>query len=314
MYSRSTLFLAAAIFAGSAASAGASDVYEGDLKGSIKDNAIETILVPEAVEIPETMSWYLRGDIGYGVSSSTDISTNTPGVFGPDDKEAYSFGFGRYLSPNLRTDFTFDYRNDDKIYQLSGNFTESIFRPGTVTIPNTLTADPNDTIDVQDIIRFDVNSTGSEVISFQDHTLLANLYYDIGQFGIFRPYVGGGVGVSIYEIETSRNTSFVDCAAYSTAGNAPGVYSQLANCNIDQSDIDRANEPRGDDTVALGFSASATVGASMDISDSTKLDMNYRYTYHAGDVVTAIGGVGDTLSVGSRQEHDLRVGVRYDIW
>lgn len=314
MYSRSTLFLAAAIFTGSVTTAGAADVYQDDIRGSIKDDAIETILVPPAVEIPETMSWYIRGDVSLGIASNTEITTTVPGVFGPEEKEAYGIGFGRYLSPNLRADFTFDYRNGDKVYDQSGTFTDSIFRMGTITIPNTLTADPNDTIDVQDVIRFDINSTGSEVVSFQDHTLLANLYYDIGRYGAFRPYVGGGIGISIYEIERSRNTEFVDCTAYSTAGNPPGVYSQLANCDIDQGDIDAVTGARTTDTVALGVAASASAGVTMDVSQNTKFDMGYRFTYHAGDVVTAIGGVGETLSVGSRQEHELRVGLRYDIW
>lgn len=303
MYSRSTLFLAAAIYAGSAAAAGASDVYEEDINGSIKDNAIETILVPEAVEIPETMSWYLRADYGYRASTSADIATTLPGVISPEGSESLSVGFGRYLSPNLRIDFTGDYGNEDTIYNRAGTFVETIFRQGTVT--RIIAGTPTE---VDDLIRFNLNLEGSEVVTFRNHTIMANLYYDVGGFGRFKPYVGGGLGFSIYEINTARRVNFVDCDSFASDGAA------LVNCDIEQADADAASQDRDSTTVSVGFAASATVGASYELTQDVSLDVNYRLTYSGANVVGVVNGFEDTIDVQDKLDHDIRVGLRYDIW
>ncbi|MEL6288557.1 MAG: opacity family porin [Pseudomonadota bacterium] len=307
MFCRSTLTAAAALLLGATSLAQATEEYHAGLKGGIHDEAIETILVPEAVSMPETVSWYLRADFGYGFMTNTDIETGATGVIDPEGVESWSFGFGRYLAPNWRFDITGDFRKDEPVYKRSGTFFESFQRVGDVRVASPV--DPTQEIIVQDVITFRIETEGSETISFQNHTVLANLYYDFDKWNGFRPYVGGGLGMSIYEIETQRSVNYTNCTA--TAGPAIGP---LLNCDIEQADIARASADRAEDNLAIGWAISATAGASFELRDGWLADVNYRATYSGANIVTVVGGVGDDIDIQSKLDQEIRFGLRYELY
>ncbi|MCK0208160.1 acyloxyacyl hydrolase [Starkeya koreensis] len=123
-------------------------------------------LLARAPKIDEPSGWYLRGDIGYVVNQTPDISQLDflPAASGGALADAWLIGAGIGLRLNdlVRVDVTADYRT-------RADYTS----PG-------LTADFNAT------------------------TLLANVYVDLGTWHGFTPYVGAGAGasyVSVTDIE-----------------------------------------------------------------------------------------------------------------
>lgn len=110
--------------------------------------------------------------------------------------------------------------------------------------------------------------------------VLANLYYDILSRDRFAPYVGFGFGISY-------NKTGVRAIA-------PPVSST-----------------GGDDKTSLALSAMA--GFSYRIHNGWMLDAGYRYLY-MGDARTGIGLAPGALKIDDIQAHELRIGVRYEIY
>ncbi|MEL7542783.1 MAG: hypothetical protein AAGJ70_03315, partial [Pseudomonadota bacterium] len=141
-------------------------------------------------------------------------------------------------------------------------------------------------------------------------------YYDLDGWRGFRPYVGGGLGMAIYQIASNRTSTYVRCDATAPAAEDPitNPNGDLANCDITQEDINRAGEDRSESSTAFGWAVSATAGASYEISTGMKLDMNYRLTYSAANAVVAVGGVGQSIDIQDKFDQELRFGVRYELY
>ena len=111
----------------------------------------------------ELMSgWYLRGDIGYRFNTVGSVSAPNPITsenYG--DSLGATFGFGHKYRW-FRSDLTFDYGSP------------AYFRGNTAAA----VAQPQYT---------------SKIDSF---SMLANVYFDLGKWMGFTPYIGGGVGAS----------------------------------------------------------------------------------------------------------------------
>jgi len=304
MYSRSTLIIAAAaVVAATAASAGAAEDHQGAYGGSIKDNAIETILVPEAVEIPDTVSWYLRGDLSYGVTADVDVNSSVSGIVDPEGVTGFGVGFGRYLSPNTRLDFTFDYRRDEEVFNFSGQRTYNVTRFVDLD-GNPLTAPQ------QANYQLLINDTDFEALA--SHMALVNFYYDFDRMGRFRPYVGGGIGIAIHEVSRRRQAVVTGCTGVDP--NDPTIPVPDIGCGLlPQNDTDLAEADRNEEIIyGVGFAVAAHVGFSYELSDHVKLDAGYRVAFQSGDIATTVGI--NEISMGNRVDQEVRIGLRYDIW
>jgi opacity protein-like surface antigen len=127
---------------------------------------------------------------------------------------------------------------------------------------------------------------------------LANAYYDIGGLGRWRPYIGGGLGFSVNEVERLHQTSYATCP---TAGCLNPT-------------------PEGTDPVRSGLhytytlAAQLTAGVSYQVWDNTHLDINYRYLFVGGtDQSMWVNGRNSTVEIDDQHEHYLRAGLRWDI-
>lgn len=122
---------------------------------------------------------------------------------------------------------------------------------------------------------FDISST----------VVLANLYYDINTGHSIMPYVGVGLGWASHRTHEG----------FATVGVAPAI-------------IEAAT--------ASDLAAAFMIGFAKDISTGLKLDVGYRYLYmgdaNTGEIVGGVGS-GDPV-IEDITAHELRVGLRYDIW
>jgi len=109
---------------------------------------------------------------------------------------------------------------------------------------------------------------------------MANAYVDLGTYVGFTPYVGAGVGV-LY----SRNKLEID----------------------DEADID--DQKAVDDQYEFAYSLAA--GASYQIARNTSVDLGYQYLSSPGTEYVGLDGSDDDKGL---DYHQVRVGLRYDLW
>lgn len=249
----------------------------------------EEPVVDEYKPVEIGSGWYIRGDIGYAVRSSDTIEpyrTYNGGIYGTHAWDTarvksewdFSAGVGYRYNDWLRGDATFD--------AFRGSF------KGT-------TSDP---FSCGDPLIVTTTCASNDNAAFTAYSAMANVYADLGTFVGITPYVGAGAGVTWLNWGTLTNSSYcVDGTAACPAGAAtttthPGI---------------------GEMRLTWALMA----GASYDISKNLKLDMGYRFRkISAGDMFgfdTASRTAGATGAQGRDKgltSHDIRVGLRYEIW
>lgn len=258
--------------------------------------------VPAPAPVPETFSWYLRLDVGVGMTSgdASDHGTyglgNGGGIFDPffsaataqriswfdSSSDPYfqgGLGFGKYFSPRFRMDFTADFKTADN-YGGAGTFTyDQVMNPGAIPTGNTVTV------------------TGIDRVEVVDGVFLVNAYLDLVPRGRFTPYVGIGAGFA---------TRIIDRTHDSVEETSMGALS-------------RAWEGSNKDTqFAPAFSA--TAGLAWAITPGVVLDVNYRYTY-IGAVDTSMwitatdmAVTRSKITIEESHQHAIRAGFRVNIF
>ena len=251
--------------------------------------AADLLMEPAVIEAPEVQStggWYLRGDITYDLRS-TDGGTYYPArqMFtdvSADNAFDLGIGIGYQVNDYFRVDATADYlfksswtgTSVDTNYVCpglqaagGGSVTEG-WEPGT--------CDSTDTF----------NSTTIK--------LLANAYWDIGNYNGFTPYVGAGIGgayVKYGDITADiRSATQACCVPFTGTATYKG-------------------------TDSWRFAYALHAGFSYDLSHAWKLDLGYTYSDIAGGEIVNFGssGVPQAYDKGF-QDHVFRAGVRYQIW
>lgn len=263
-------------------------------RGSIKDY----VPVPAPAPIPDhAASWYLRADLGvgfasadpsesgvvygqnlYGPPSDTSPPFGTRSGWSEDDAEAtfsYGAGFGYYWSPSFRTDLTLEGRPERKL-RIRGTYDYAQWSNGA----------PNDNI---------VEGQTNDVAELNSGLLLFNAYFDLVRDGSLTPYVGAGVGLAVNKLER-------------TFANNEEIYNGLGDL------VDTRSTRVSDSTHDATFAAALMAGLSYSISPVSMLDLNYRYLYiGSSDLNLYINGVKSNFSTGDTHEHQIRVGLRWNI-
>ena len=227
------------------APAGAADL----MGGSLKDDPM--------VQAPARSSCYVRGDIGYGWSKDADAyywGNATQENFDSADLGDAGFGelgFGCGSGVRgLRADLTFGWHGDK---DFEGH------------IPLTVPDDPITT-------------------SVRSMTSLVNVYYDLGDWGGWVPYVGAGVGAAFHQMDM----------VYATDPSSP-------------------NPQFGDDTFDLAWQVSTGVGYRL--TDSMMLDFGYRYldmgSARSNSVDLALEN--NPILETDVAEHEIKAGIRIDL-
>lgn len=198
----------------------------------------------QKAQIDDSSGWYLRGDVGYrwnSVSSAAAVAP-FPSPTASSMNSSYAFGGGVGLKAGwIRGDVTVD-------YAMPSTYTGRILIPGDVT---------------------------GKISSID---ALFNLYFDMGTWFGFTPYIGAGVG-----------------AAYV---NTSGYQSLLAPPFGTPADNSRWN---------LAWAGMA--GISYSLSHSLAVDIGYRYL-NMGDALTASDPFG-AMTFRNVSAQEVRVGLRW---
>lgn len=120
--------------------------------------------------------------------------------------------------------------------------------------------------------------------NIQTYTAMFNMYYDLGKFGRFVPYVGAGVGIAYHrmdEVYFTENTFLT-------------------------------NRIEGNNDITFAWSLMA--GTAYQISDRAILDIGYRYS-DLGQIKSGradnAGFVNPAVKVDDLTSHEIKVGLRY---
>ena len=140
-------------------------------------------------------------------------------------------------------------------------------------------------------VRLEAEFNTFQNTDFSAAMLMGNVYADLGTYLGLRPYIGAGLGGAY--VYWDDQTSTTNCT-----GGGPSA------CVVASGN-------------AVTYAASATAGVSYKLSRSSYLDLGYRFTYlgEAGDSNgTDSFGALTTVNVGNRTNHEVRLGLRYEIW
>ncbi|MFY0612995.1 MAG: porin family protein [Hyphomicrobiaceae bacterium] len=216
---------------------------------------------------------YVRGDVGYSASSSPTVELDSPNYIAVDTADAdmdnafmgeVGIGCGSG-SRGFRGDLTLGYYSDRDVDGIKTD------RPG-------------------------VHYPGTFETKVSSMTAMANVYYDMGKFRGFVPYVGVGIGVARHRLGS---------VSFDLRNPDPlGVPANPVN-NLEGS-------------TQTNFAWSLMAGAAYQISDRTVVDFGYRYI-DMGDVESRRGNMCNTCVAGGSQDrltvdditaHEFKVGLR----
>ena len=246
---------------------------------------------PEYQPVEIGNGWYLRGDVGYAVRTSTGPVTyrtfTAPNIYGAAafDTEAITTGFNYGVGAGYR--FTDYLRADATIERINGRFagTTTSATPCLPTAPYVGTT-----------------CRSEDASSFVGGVGMVNAYADLGTISGFTPYVGAGVGLAYLRWNSLTNTTYcVDGGTVCPAGLIDVTnHTGYANWRM---------------TWAL------MAGMSYDMSKNTKIDFGYKYRSVAGgnmfnfDAASiAAGASGVQGTDGGFSQHEIKVGLRYELW
>ena len=187
-------------------------------------------------------------------------------------------GIGAYITPRLRGDITADFRSQSDL-EISTNY----------TYPS-----PNAGNTINGLVR--------ETFKTNTAVVMVNGYFDILPRGLFTPYVGAGIGFVYNDVARS---------SYKLASEVDGVGATVAQTLLANS---------GKDT-SVTLAAALMAGVSFAFDHRWVLDVGYRAQYLGGDTSSTISIVNppaapqfSKATMGDHWEHQVRVGVRFNIW
>jgi opacity protein-like surface antigen len=230
--------------------------------------------------------WYLRGDVGvnfHGPFDDTGVSEENLSNNAPlNASMAVGYTFNDYFRMEGELGFVGNYSFSNSFTtNCSGYWTElDVFGNPDTTFRNDINCEGND--DGQ-------NSLWEGMV---------NAYLDLGRFGGFRPYVGGGLGFLYSSYSGSVNNR--NCEDF----NVGDVSFVCAPDNQVDYEFD-------DTSVSLLWSLAG--GFAYDIDENWAVDVGYRYlsASEATYLSSAAGSPGEATGVSVQQ---VRVGLRYTIW
>jgi opacity protein-like surface antigen len=304
---------------------------------------------PEYTPVEIGSGWYLRGDVGYAFKQdykNTSLSVddalfyNDFARIGPLRAFSYSeheptltgsVGVGYHFNDWLRADVNVGILANNS-YSGEGHLDAGYLNPfglvnslnpavtsmpdfgclGARTVTRTtLDADGNPVgapqVSVNNDWRRDCMVNASARASAWNG--LANGYIDLGTYAGFTPYVGAGVGLLMTRTKASVGARCENSSTSQTVGNTKTDvdFTCRAPSGADYTTV--ASASKTDYDLLYGLSA----GFSYQLSKNTSLDFGYQYLNAPGVKYYAIGDGGIEQRKGIDM-HQVKVGLRYDLW
>jgi opacity protein-like surface antigen len=310
----------ALISIGASAPAQAADMG-GNGHGSMKDRGRGGTPVPAPMPVEEHYKYYVGGGVGYTLRSSGDMDLTAGGVVGGlpfggygdmSGPFVFSMFAGRYITPTLRTEIGLDLRtaqNRSRSMSYDARLNGRMDF-GTPTTPDYRTVSNNYAVDRTEDVRL------------RNNTLMLNVYYDMNRGGRFNPYFGAGVGISHLQFarNSTENAVCVDGGTHPITGLPATCWGGTTPVLPTAVGIYSSNAETG-----FGLAAALMAGLTYNLSERTHLDVGYRLMYQGAKAAVSSASLGpcgnlcgatgiSIMNVGSRVDHEIRTGLRWDLW
>ncbi len=307
----------------------AGDLSNGAADG-IRDYGSGGVPVPVPREYQETYKWYLRGDVGIGVKNAGTISNDglplaidQPGSW--TETSILSVGFGKYITPSLRAEFTMDYRPERAIEtgtqsSVLVKTTNQIGTVGQVNYTDPVTGTTYSS-GANQYVNNRYIGTLNEDIKYQNTTLLMSGFYDFNRDGKVHPYIGAGAGMALHQLN-QKGTQVYECkdsttttvAFLSTIPNVTSNVQPACNTTALGGLLQTYTYTTSAQMMGWGFAAQASAGVSFDLSPRMHWDNGYRMMWQSGHLSVASANGISTIRLNDQLNHELRTGIRWDIW
>ena len=272
--------------------------------GSIKDYRNAAVPVPAPTPAPQQANdWYVRGDLGYNFATGTSIDLSGGATANHDVGNFLDggLGFGRYITPSLRGDITFDFRPKKSVTSVPLNFNASKTQAGGA-------------VNTTDHLNYAV--TQADDSSKADQTAMFNLYYDFHSSSRFTPYIGGGLGLDFARFKRKYSQSAVCTGGYNTDdnnNNAVLATYVAGSCPTPATQVTGFSGQHY--TSSFGLAAAFTVGTAYQISNGIALDAGYRLLWEGASLGVSGNGINGSadIKISDRLDHEFRTGVRIDL-
>ena len=271
-------------------------------------------------------NWYLRGDLGVSFDEAPTISLSSisappPGLVAtPYATPAGTnwsttnftggLGAGYRFNDYLRFDATWDYRTG------AGGTRQTTlicpYAPTTGVHSQTTGLPAGNLYNTSDICN------GTTNVKQYNNAFLANAYVDLGTYGGFTPYVGGGLGLNMNVLQGSFNAyQTADGQAYAPnltpAGGFPQIWVNPQGQPISPQPAIAFGQQywsRSISSTTYTFAWALSAGFGFQLNPSATLDIGYRYL-NSGETTRLINPqTGLTLRQNNASQQ-LRVGIRY---
>ncbi|MGQ0673912.1 MAG: outer membrane beta-barrel protein [Hyphomicrobium sp.] len=292
-------------------------VAGGDWTDDGITNYNRSVPVPAPIPVPvNAAQWYLRGDLAYAAASTGSVDAlgypvDTFDYGSGDGTHSYGFGIGYYLSRSFRLEVAGDWSSERTTSRHSEGVTQSVdvVGPDHPTVVGTTSVD---TLHYSG--EYDHKST------LHSSALLINLYYDLETGSRFKPYIGGGLGLSVHRLRVTGDST-LNCQSLDRDYTPdPGVL----NPPQDQVGMNCGNNPAsgpigssdGNTNTIYGLAATAMAGVAIEISPGINWDTGYRFIYRGGtpSINFHTPTSEATIDIGERTDHEIRTGIRFDIF
>jgi opacity protein-like surface antigen len=321
-----TVLAAAAIGAPSAYAADFGKVMPGGVvNGGIKDyGGAGGIPVPAPVPVQDYdvySDWYVGVSGGSDLFQSgtvtevgPDVGIHQPGEFAKDMTAGLSFG--RYMTPSLRGEFSFEYHKDKPIAGPSTqNYATSITGIGpTWQVTNTTTGN---TASVHSFDTQNYNVTRTDEANLSHLTTMFNVLYDIKTGSRFTPYVGAGLGFTWRRL----SRTYKEDANCSYTTNTEPIYANYplpsptgSTCvNLTTAAPQKFTSSGSAKASRIDLAAALIVGASVDITESIAWDNQYQMVWENGSIAKSTPTLGGTSTIeySDALMHEFRTGLRF---
>ncbi len=235
--------------------------------------------------------WYLRGDITYNIDGRSESGINSVAGISAgiqtdyDDAVGARVGFGYKTSANTRIEINAEAIFSSEINGIGGRTFNAVDNSDPLA-PRPTTTQGTSEIDAEYTVA-DLIVTG---------------YYDLPSIGSFTPYVGAGAGIARTSFQQTETLTCVPSAAeVSCASFPPGGPGETTS----------STRTLSEETWTYAYQL--TAGTAVAISDQTSLDLSYSYT-QIGNGDTLNYSDGTAIDVDGIRLHQVRAGIRYDIW
>jgi len=295
-----------------------------DLLGTAPPPSMPVSQGPTTFEVGS--NWYIRGNLGISFDqaptvSLSSISAPPPGLVGlpyatstgtgwSTDNFTGGVGAGYRFNDYLRFDATWDY-----LIGPGGSRQTALVCPYSLTGVTSKTP-PNAPLGYLYNTSNTCNAT-TELRQY-NNTFLANGYVDLGTYGGFTPYVGGGLGFNMNVMSGSLNTNeTANGLPYLADLTANGAYPEVwvdphGNSIAPQPNIAFApqNWGRSISATTYSFAWALSAGFGFQLNPSATLDIGYRYLNN-GDITRLVNPQTGLTIKQRNASQQLRIGIRY---